>query len=64
MSNIPGYPATKRRRSKAWIYYAIISILGIIAAPGSHGLSLIMAVLAGLYAWYLFRGGRIAIWFW
>jgi hypothetical protein len=55
----------RRKRSAAWIYYAILSILCVIAAIGSSEyVALIGTALFGLYAFYLFRGGRIVIWFW
>ena len=67
MSNIPGDTrpvARARRRSTAWVYYAIIAVLGIVAAGSSHGSTLVVTALAGLYSVYLFRGGRIVVWFW
>jgi hypothetical protein len=67
MSNIPGdtRPAARgRHRSKAWVYYLIVAILGIAAAPSSHGSTLVVTALAGAYSLYIFRGGRIVVWFW
>lgn len=67
MSNIPGdtrQHARRRRRSIAWIYYAIIAVVALFGIPSTHGLSLIAVAVAAAYAIYLFRGGRIVIWFW
>ena len=65
MSQIPGDTRpTRRRRSLAWIYYSILAVLSLFAIPATHGGSLIVTALLGLYATYLYRGGRIVIWFW
>lgn len=52
-----------RRRSKAWGCYALLALLSFIAlcigqVAGLAGMAL------GLYALYLYRGGRIVIWLW
>jgi hypothetical protein len=52
-----------RVRSRAWIYYSIIAIGGLIAAF-SHPITLLVAVIAGAYATYLYRGGRWVLWIW
>jgi len=62
--DIPGDIRPVRRRSKAWVYYAIIAVLGLVAVPTSHGGSLIVTLLAGLYSAYIYRGGRIVFWIW
>jgi hypothetical protein len=61
---IPGDTRPVRRRSTAWVYYAIIAVLGLAAVPSSHGVSLIVTLLAGLYATYIYRGGRVVFWIW
>ncbi len=53
----------QRKRSKAWVYYAIIACAGI-AAAFSHPITLLVALVAGLYAYYLYRGGQVVVWFW
>jgi uncharacterized membrane protein YvbJ len=53
-----------KRRSLAWIYYAILCVLSIVAAILGSALALIGTVLFGAYSFYLYRGGRIVIWFW
>lgn len=55
-----------RRRSAAWVYYAILSILGIVGLVGGAPTApaLILIFICGLYAFYLFRGGSIVVWFW
>jgi hypothetical protein len=52
-----------RKRSRAWVYYAIIAVLGVVAAF-SHPVTLLVTLIAGLYAYYLYQGGRVVIWFW
>lgn len=52
-----------RERSKAWVYYAIITCLALLASF-SQPIALVVAVVAGLYSYYLFQGGRFVVWFW
>jgi hypothetical protein len=56
---------TPQARSKAWALYAILAalvLLGSVSQPGTHTLGgLLVAGLLGLYARYLYRGGRIVI---
>jgi hypothetical protein len=52
------------RRSKAWIYYAIIAALSVVALVGGQLTGLVVAVGASAYSRYLYRGGRVVIWFW
>ncbi|MET7280806.1 hypothetical protein ABZS29_21385 [Kribbella sp. NPDC005582] len=52
------------RRSKAWIYYAILTVLALAGIPAAGWGGLLAAILCGLYSTYLFRGGRIVVWFW
>lgn len=53
-----------RRRSWAWIYYTFLTIVCIVLAVKGTPQTLIGAALFGLYAVYLYRGGRFVIWFW
>ena len=53
-----------RRRSRAWIYYAILAVASFIMLCGGHIAGLAGVALFGLYACYLYRGGRIVIWIW
>jgi hypothetical protein len=58
-------PATRRRRSVAWIYYTILAVLGLIfAVSKSQPGGLLISALCAAYATYLFRGGRFVIWIW
>lgn len=50
-------------RSRAWIYYAALTVLSVIAAF-THPIGLLGAVIFGLYSWYLYRGGTFVLWFW
>jgi hypothetical protein len=52
------------RRSKAWIYYAVLAAIALVAIPSVGWQTLPAVALFGLYSAYLFRGGRIVIWFW
>jgi len=61
---ITDYRATPRRRSKTWVYYALLSLGGFIALCTGQLLGLAGMALFGLYTVYLYRGGRIVIWFW
>jgi hypothetical protein len=55
---------SQRRRSKAWVYYALLSILALFAIP-SVGFSMLLgSVLFGFYATYIYRGGRFVVWIW
>ncbi|MET7696476.1 hypothetical protein [Streptomyces sp. NPDC005485] len=51
-------------RSKAWVFYAVLAVLTLVALPGAGAVMLLGTVLFGGYAWYLYRGGSIVIWFW
>jgi hypothetical protein len=58
--------ATNRHvlRSKAWIYYAVLTVAAVIAAAAGRPVTLRGGVLFGAYSVYLYRGGRFVIWFW
>jgi len=51
-------------RSKAWICYAVLAVLTLVALPGAGAVALLFTALFGGYACYLYRGGSIVIWFW
>lgn len=55
---------TGRRRSKAWVYYSLLTLGSLAAVFAGHASMLVGVVLFGLYARYLYRGGRFVIWFW
>ena len=59
----PWRTAAGQRRSAAWIYYALIAV-GALILGFQHPAFVLVAILAGLYSTYLFRGGRFVIWFW
>ena len=52
-----------RVRSRAWIYYTIIAIGGVVVAF-AQPITLVVTVVAGAYAVYLYRGGRWVLWIW
>jgi hypothetical protein len=59
--------ATARRRSTAWVLWALIALVaavGAFAPPGPRTLpALLVAGLCALYARYLYRGGRVVLFF-
>lgn len=57
-------PGTTGSRSQAWIYYSILTLLSFIALCTGQVVGLAGMALFGLYAFYLYRGGRFVIWFW
>jgi hypothetical protein len=59
----PWRTAAGHRRSAVWIYYALIAA-GCLILSFQHPASLLVALIAGLYSSYLFRGGSFVIWFW
>jgi hypothetical protein len=52
-----------RKRSIAWLFYAAICVACIVVAFQQPA-ALIGAAVTGLYAVYLWRGGRFVLWFW
>jgi hypothetical protein len=60
---LPG--SAQARRSAAWLLYAALAALAVVGSlwqPGPHSLGgLLVAGLVGLYARYLYRGGRVVI---
>jgi hypothetical protein len=54
----------KRRRSKAWVYYALLAVCSLFLIPSVGFPMLPGSVLLGLYATYIYRGGRIVVWIW
>jgi len=58
--------ADGRRRSLAWVLYAVLSVFGAIALlsnPGTPAFWLVEAALVA-YTRYLYRGGRWVVFFW
>ena len=53
-----------RRRSKAWVYYALLTFGSFLAVCNGATIGLVGMLLFGLYAVYLYRGGHFVIWFW
>ncbi|WP_285743232.1 hypothetical protein [Lentzea sp. NBRC 105346] len=53
-----------RRRSIAWVYYAILAAAGVYVGFDIDVTALIPAVLCAAYSVYLFRGGRYVWWIW
>ncbi len=53
-----------RKRSVAWIYYSIITI--VLLAGGFAGIAagFAFALVTAAYTYYLFRGGRFVLWIW
>jgi hypothetical protein len=61
---IAGSQIKDKRRSKAWVYYLILAVLSFIALCTGQSGGLVGMALFGLYSLYLYRGGRIVVWFW
>lgn len=57
-------PGTPRRRSKAWVYYTVLAVGSFITLCTGQIIGLAGMALFGLYAVYLYRGGKIVFWFW
>lgn len=57
-------PGAAVRRSKAWIYYAVLAVVSVVTIPSIGWQGMLGAAAFGLYSAYLFRGGRLVIWFW
>lgn len=58
---------TAMRRRPHWIagtFYLLLAIGGVIAAANGKPAALLVTAVAGLYAVYLYRGGRVVVWFW
>jgi hypothetical protein len=53
-----------RKRSRAWVYYSLLTLGSLAATVAGHVAMLVGVLLFGLYARYLHRGGRFVIWFW
>jgi len=53
-----------RRRSKAWVYYAILAGLSLVGVFAGKPAGLLVFALCGLYSRYLYRGGRVVFWIW
>lgn len=55
----------QRRRSVAWVYYAILAIIALVGTFASHTpAGIIPTALLAAYSVYIFRGGRFVIWIW
>jgi hypothetical protein len=53
----------RKKRSIAWIYYAVLSVAAGFAGFQAPAVFLI-ALACGAYSAYLFRGGRFVLWIW
>jgi hypothetical protein len=64
------HPTRRTKRSIAWVYYYSLlttlvgadSVIVSTRSPRTGVIGLALAGLLGLYARYLFRGGRIVVW--
>jgi hypothetical protein len=60
-----GATGTGRRRSVAWVYYAMIAALALVGTFSTGQMAgLLVAAVAVAYSTYLFRGGRFVLWIW
>jgi membrane protein CcdC involved in cytochrome C biogenesis len=53
-----------RKRSVAWVYYAILALCFVFAAFAVTASAFVAALVCGAYSVYLFRGGRFVVWIW
>jgi len=53
-----------RKRSLAWIYYALIAAVCTYVGFDNSVEALVPAALCAGYSVYLFRGGRFVLWIW
>lgn len=53
-----------RKRSIAWIYYAILAMVCLFVGFNTEIGALVPAALCAAYSVYLFRGGRFVLWIW
>jgi uncharacterized membrane protein YgcG len=44
--------------------YLLLAFFALIAAFSGKPSTLIVTLLAGAYSAYLYRGGRVVVWFW
>lgn len=63
MQTLDDLAARRQRRSKAWIYYAVLAVGAVIGAF-SHPVLLLAALPLAAYSRYIYRGGSIVVWFW
>jgi hypothetical protein len=59
-----GQTPAQKPRSKAWVYYSILALASFIALCTGQLVGLLGMALFGLYALYLYRGGRFVFWLW
>lgn len=44
--------------------YLLLAVAALVAAFSGKPSTLFVTLIAGAYSAYLFRGGRVVIWFW
>lgn len=52
-----------KKRSPAWLFWALLTVGALLAALSGTPWLALLALATGAYAVYLFRGGRIVVWF-
>jgi hypothetical protein len=62
-ANVSTPQPVRRRRSIAWVYYAILALVGVFASFTAPGV-LVLTLACAAYSAYLFRGGRFVLWIW
>jgi hypothetical protein len=63
MQSSEGIRDRRRRRSVAWVYYAILTVAAVVAGFSKPEAFLAVPLLGG-YCAYLYRGGSIVVWLW
>jgi len=51
-----------KKRSHAWIYWAVVAIICVVIGVTSTPWLLLVAIGAAAYSFYIFRGGRWVFW--
>lgn len=62
-----GTEPTQGRRRVHWVaaaFWSLVAVGSFIGGVTGQPAALVAAVLSGLYAAYLFRGGRFVLWIW
>lgn len=59
--------STARKAKIHWVaamFYLLLAVGGIVMASSGKPSGLVATAVAGAYSVYLFRGGRVVVWFW
>lgn len=57
------HSSSERRRSKAWLFYLVLTVASLFAIGSAGPQILIGTAILAAYTIYLYRGGRFVIFF-